>query len=100
MEKQMKNTGNDKTISKGDYFIADIAFVPSNPVHRVIAVCDGDESGQYTFSLFSDGYESIRSDVDPQMDLHYFSLVKKIDGMERNKDIRLASQKMVSFDFE
>lgn len=58
----------------GEYYIADVSWRPSNPIHRVIAVCKGDSG---IFSLFSDGYESVRN-VNPSEDLHYFKLVKRI----------------------
>lgn len=57
----------------GEYYVADVAWNPNNPIHRVIAVC---ESGSY-FSLFSDGYDSVNL-VIPHKDLHYFKLVKRI----------------------
>lgn len=58
----------------GEYYIADVSWHPRNPIHRVIAVCQGNSG---IFSLFSNGYESVRN-VNPSEDLHYFKLVKRI----------------------
>lgn len=85
-------------ISIGEYFIADVAFMPSNPVHRVIAVCDS-EGTVPTFSLYSLGYESLRKHVNPFDSLHYFKLVEKISKMNEKASLFLAKEKTVSLDF-
>lgn len=89
-------------ISFGDYFIADVAIFASNPVHRVIAVCDceGDGEKMPLFSLYSFGYENIRRHVNPEKDLYYFSLKEKLPKMKEDTDIFLAPKKTVNLEFE
>lgn len=87
-------------IKFGDYFIADVALCPSNPVHRVIAICDScDDADTKSFTLFSSGYESPRRYVNPERDLHYFSIVEKIDAASASPDMFRAPEKKVSYDF-
>lgn len=67
----------------GEYYVADVSWGPSNPIHRVIAVCNGEGNG---FSLLCSGYESVRR-VFPSRDLHYFRLVRSIGDMKSSLDM-------------
>lgn len=61
----------------GEYFIADVSWRPSNPIHRVIALAY--DANHYT--VYGFGYEYPR-DVCPSIDLHYFKLVERIVNMK------------------
>lgn len=61
----------------GEYFIADVSWRPSNPIHRVIALAH--DANHYT--IYSFGYEEPR-DVFPSGDLHYFKLIERIENMK------------------
>lgn len=87
-------------IEFGDYFVADVAMFASNPVHRVIAVCNSAaDAKDKIFSLYSAGYENIRRNVNPEKDLYYFSIVEKIESMTSKPEMFRAPEKKVSYDF-